>query len=104
MCARAHFYSWRSCAYGRIVCAVKHTHRVKPVTLIEARGRVPGLTQLQLEIESGVDRTRISKLESEDDPRLLHHTYEKLDGALRRCGALKPGEKLVFGQREAVAS
>ena len=73
------------------------------VTLAEARGRIPGLTQQQLEVTSGVDRTRISKLESQDDPRVLQGTYEKLDGALRKCGASKPHEKLVFGQREAVA-
>ena len=51
-----------------------------------------------------MDRTRISKLESEDDPRLMLDTYEKLDDALRKCGALKLSEKLVFGQREAIAS
>jgi len=73
-----------------------------PVTLSAVRSRAK-ITQLQLEVLSGVDRTRISKLESDDDPQLLHDTYEKLDGALRKSGALKPHEKLVFGQREAVA-
>jgi transcriptional regulator with XRE-family HTH domain len=83
---------------------VKHTKPRKAVTLGEARGRIPGLTQQQLEALSGVDRTRISKLESQDDTRVLHETYEQLDDALRKCGALKPTEKLVFGQREAIAS
>lgn len=73
------------------------------MSLGEARGRVDGLTQLRLEELSGVDRTRISKLESQDDPRLLHDTYEKLDAALRQVGALKAHEKLVFGQA-AIAS
>lgn len=92
-----------------MLCAVKHTtaktkgKSPQPVTLGEARERLK-LTQLELETESGVDRTRISKLESTNDPRVLQDTYEKLDGALRRLGALKANEKLVFGQREAVAS
>lgn len=86
------------------MCAVKHTKPGRAVTLSEARSRVPGLTQQQLEDLSGVDRTRISKLESQDDPRLLHDTYENLDGALRKCGALKPTEKLVFGQPLRAAS
>lgn len=76
---------------------MKHTTATKPVTLSEARGRVTSLTQQKLEDVSGVDRTRISKLEAEDDPRVLHDTYEKLDAALRQLGALKPNEKLVFG-------
>jgi transcriptional regulator with XRE-family HTH domain len=83
---------------------MKHTRPRRPISLSEARARVPGLTQQQLELRSGVDRTRISKLESQDDPRVFQETYEKLDGALRKCGALKPSEKLVFGQREAIAS
>jgi transcriptional regulator with XRE-family HTH domain len=83
---------------------VKHTRPRKAVTLREARGRIPGLTQQQLEELSGVDRTRISKLESQSDPGVLHDTYEQLDDALRTLGALKPTEKLVFGQPEAMAS
>jgi len=82
------------------VCAVKHTKsQQKAVTLSEARARA-SLTQQQLEALSGVDRTRISKLESQDDPGVMLDTYEKLDGALRKVGALKPNEKLVFGSRE----
>jgi len=79
---------------------VKHT---KLVTLNEARDR-KGITQLQLEEASGVDRTRISKLETQADPNPTLDTYEKLDKALRALGALKASEKLVFGpSREAVA-
>lgn len=84
---------------------MKHTKPPKPVTLVEARGRIDGLTQMHLEELSGVDRTRISKLESDRDPRVLHDTYEKLEAALRQVGALKRNEKLVFGkQAEALAS
>lgn len=89
-----------------MLCVVKHTKPpkpCKPVSLREAMDRVPGLTQLQLQEASGVDRTRISKLLNADDPDILHTNYEKLDGALRRLGALKSSEKLVFG-REAMAS
>lgn len=79
---------------------MKHT---KLVTLNEARDR-KGITQLQLEEASGVDRTRISKLETQADPNPTLDTYEKLDKALRALGALKASEKLVFGpSREAVA-
>lgn len=83
---------------------MKHTKTRKPVTLAAAMDRVRGLTQLQLEEQSGVDRTRISKLCTQDDTRVLHDTYEKLDAALRRLGGLKADERLVFGQREALAS
>lgn len=62
------------------------------------------LTQLQLEELSGVDRTRISRLLSQDNPNPTIDTYDKLVVALRKCGALKASERLVFGQREAVAS
>lgn len=79
---------------------MKHT---KPVTLVEAMER-KDLTQLQLEELSGVDRTRISKLCREADLRVLHDTYIKLEDALRRCGALKASEQLVFGPKaEALA-
>lgn len=86
------------------MCAVKHTKPAKPVSLSDAMDRVDGLTQLRLEELSGVDRTRISKLCTQNDPRVLHDTYEKLDGALRRVGALKPSERLVFGQPQSLAS
>lgn len=80
---------------------MKHTARPKPskqcVTLTEAMDRIPGLTQTQLQEHSGVDRSRISKLKSQADPRVLHDTYEKLDAALRALGALRTSEKLVFG-------
>jgi transcriptional regulator with XRE-family HTH domain len=83
---------------------VKHTPARKPVPLIVARGRVAGLTQLKLEELSGVDRTRISKLEIRDDTDVNHSTYEKLDAALRSIGALKANEKLVFGPVETAAA
>jgi transcriptional regulator with XRE-family HTH domain len=82
---------------------VKHTKRnTTPVTLAAAMER-KDLTQLQLEELSGVDRTRISKLCAQPDARVLHDTYEKLDEALRRVGALRASERLVFGHHEAVA-
>src|SRR4051812_1963798 len=85
--------------------AVKHTKTRRAVTLSEAMDRVRGgLTQLRLEELSGVDRTRISKLCTQDDARVLLDTYEKLDEALRKLGALRATERLVFGQREALAS
>lgn len=82
---------------------MKHT-KGSSVTLAEAMDRVDGLTQLRLEQLSGVDRTRISKLLTQDDPRVLLQTYEKLDGALRKLGALRRTERLVLGASEAVAS
>jgi ABC-type uncharacterized transport system YnjBCD ATPase subunit len=82
---------------------MKHT-RTKDVTLLDAMERVDGLTQLKLEVLSGVDRTRISKLCTQNDARVLHDTFEKLDAALRKCGALKAHERLVFGQREAMSA
>ena len=92
--------------------AVKHTKRrrrdePRPVTFTEAFER-SGLTQLQLEELSGVDRTRISKLMLQRDPKVKLDTYEKLTAALRNCGALAPAEKLVFstptGRQEARAA
>lgn len=91
-------------AARHIICAMKHMRRLKPVNLSDAMDRVDGLTQLRLEELSGVDRSRISKLCSQNDPRVFHETFEKLDGALRRVGALKPTERLVFGQPQSVAS
>ncbi len=79
------------------MCAVKH------ITLKDARDRVKGLTQQRLEELSGVDRSRISRLETDDDTQVLKETYEALEDALRKVGALKRGEKLVFGT-EAIAS
>lgn len=92
------FLPLTSCAYGRIVYAVKHTRRrraPKLVTFTEAFER-SGLTQLQLEERSGVDRTRISKLMLQAAPNVTLDTYDKLDAALRACRALAPMEKLVF--------
>ncbi|HXI99497.1 MAG TPA: hypothetical protein VNG73_11190 [Gemmatimonadaceae bacterium] len=88
---------------------MKHTASRKakertPVTLAEARARIKGLTQLDLEKRSGVDRTRISKLEILDDVSVMHDTYEKLDEALRELGALRAGEKLVFGPAKEQAT
>lgn len=82
---------------------MKHKKSARPVTLASAMDRVKGLTQMQLEEMSGVDRTRISKLRTQNDTRVLHDTYEKLDVALRTLGALKASERLVFGQPESIA-
>jgi transcriptional regulator with XRE-family HTH domain len=63
------------------------------------------LTQQQLEELSGVDRTWISKLTlNRSNPTI--DTYDKLDAALRKVGALRRGEKLVFGPapREGAAA
>ncbi len=76
---------------------------MKHIHLERARERAH-LTQQQLEDASGVDRTRISKLEVAGDARVLQDTYDKLDAALRAAGGLRRGEKLVFGPAEAVAS
>lgn len=62
-------------------------------------GRV-SLTQQQLEDLSGVDRTWISKLKADAKANPTIETYDKLDAALRARGALRRGEKLVFGQSE----
>ncbi len=61
------------------------------------------LTQQRLEDASGVDRTWIGKLKTDPDANPTIDTYDKLDTALRSLGALRRGEKLVFGSREAVA-
>lgn len=74
------------CAFGRIVCAVKH------MTLAEAREDA-NLTQQKLEDLSGVDRTRIAKMEA--DPVNANPTVDtvrKLEAALK----LRRGT-LVFG-------
>jgi transcriptional regulator with XRE-family HTH domain len=76
---------------------------VKHITLAAAMDRVD-LTQQRLEDLSGVDRTWISKLKADADANPTIDTYEKLDSALRTLGALRRGEKLVFGQPESVAS
>ena len=80
---------------------------MKHITLLAARDRA-GLTQLQLEELSGVDRTRISKLE-QDGGNPTIDTHEKLDTALRkipvRKGGLRRSEKLVYeSAQERVAS
>lgn len=81
-----------------MLCAVKH------ITLTTAMARVkPKLTQQQLEQESGVDRTWISKLRADADANPTIDTYRKLDAALRSLGALRRGEQLIFGQRGAAA-
>ena len=71
------------------------------MTLLEARKafHVPGrkrrgITQLELERRSGVDRTRISKIELEDDPNPTINTVRALEAALH----LPPGT-LIFGSR-----
>jgi len=78
---------------------------VKHITLGQVRERA-GLTQMELEKLSGVDRTRISRLEAEEDPNPTLDTFEKLDAALRRVkNGLRSNEKLIFGtSRPAVAS
>lgn len=84
-----------------ILCAVKH------ITLSQARERAR-LTQLQLEELSGVDRTRISKMESESSNPTID-TVDKLDRALRAARdadgrpALRRNERLTFSL-EALAS
>lgn len=83
---------------------MRHKKTQRSVTLAEVMDRGDGLTQMQLEELSGVDRTRISKLCSQADARVLHDTYEKLADALRRAGFLKASERLVFGQPESIAS
>lgn len=89
------------------MCAVKHTRTaaaLKPVTLVDAMDRIDGLTQQGLEDASGIDRTWIAKLRTNAAANPTIDTYEKLDAALRRLGGLRRGEKLVFGQRESLAS
>lgn len=75
---------------------------MKHMTLLEARRRFrlpgrtrPGITQLELEQLSSVDRTCISKLESDAEPNPKFETVRKLEAALR----LRPGT-LVFGSAE----
>ncbi len=80
---------------------------MKHMTLLEARQqfRLPGrrrrgITQLELEELSrrcgaGVDRTCISKLESDEDPNPKYDTVRNLEKAM----GLKPGT-LVFGASE----
>jgi transcriptional regulator with XRE-family HTH domain len=97
MCAIAHFSLDSPCVMAHTACAMKH------ITLLEARKRAK-LTQLQLEELSGVERSRIARLEFEVRANPTVDTAEKLDKALRGLKALRRGEKLVFGQREAVAS
>lgn len=77
------------------MCAVKH------ITLAEAMDR-KDLTQQEVEDASGVDRTWIAKLKSGSRVNPTIDTYDKLDHGLRKLGALRRGEKLVFGQREAI--
>lgn len=85
---------------------MKHTRPAAPkqITLAAAMDRIDGLTQQRLEDASGIDRTWIAKLRTNADANPTIDTYEKLDAALRKLGGLRRGEKLVFGQREAVAS
>ncbi len=72
---------------------------MKHTTLLDARKRFRrpgrrqrGLTQLELQALSGVDRTCISKLEANADPNPKFETVRKLEAALQ----LRPGT-LVFG-------
>lgn len=74
---------------------------MKHMTLLDARlsFRLPGrkekgITQQELEELSGVDRTRISKLESDPNANPTVETVSKLEVAMR----LKPGT-LVFGSK-----
>lgn len=93
-CARERIFLLTSCVRRRILCVVKH------MTLKAAREHA-GLTQQELEDKSGVDRTRISRIEA--DPLHANPTIDtvtKLEAALR----LKRGT-LVFGAHsEALAS
>ncbi len=79
---------------------------MKHTTLRVARQRFrmpgrnrPGITQFELEQLSGVDRTCISKLESDVDPNPKFDTVRKLETALR----LRPGT-LLFGSPAPVAA
>lgn len=77
------------------MCAVKH------ITLKDARDKAD-LTQQELEELSGIDRTRISKIEASEDANVLLETAEALETALRKAGGLKRGERLTF-RSKAVA-
>jgi transcriptional regulator with XRE-family HTH domain len=69
---------------------------MKPIALRIVRRRA-GLTQQQLEDLSGIDRSRIARLETVDTNPTLD-TYTKLDQALRRAeNGLRRNEKLAFG-------
>lgn len=82
---------------------MKHT-TPKRITLSEAIDRIEDLTDVRLAEESGVDRTWIGRLKDRADANVSIDTYEKLDGALRRLGGLKRGEKLVFGAAAEAAA
>lgn len=70
---------------------------MKHIGLRKARHRA-GLTQKQLEDLSGVDRSRISYLETTADNPTLD-TARKLEGALREKNGLRRNEQLVFGPK-----
>lgn len=77
---------------------------MKHITLAAAMDR-KNLTQQQVEDASGVDRTWIAKLNARGAVNPTIDTYEKLDAGLRKLGALRRGEKLVFTQQpESIAS
>lgn len=85
--------------FRHIVCAVKH------ITLADAMERPsPRITQQQLEDESGVDRTRISRLLKDPNPNVTLDTYNRLVAALQKLGALKKNETLTFGSAQLEAS
>lgn len=69
---------------------------MKRVSLYDARDRA-GLTQLELEELSGIDRTRISKLEATPGAKCLADTYDALATALRKSKGLRANEVLVMG-------
>lgn len=60
---------------------------------LEARRRHLGWTQVRLAAESGVDSSRISRLEAGEDANPTYETVRKLEKAMR----LRPGA-LVFGE------
>jgi transcriptional regulator with XRE-family HTH domain len=69
---------------------------MKHIALKVVRRRA-GLTQQQLEDLSGVDRSRIARLETADSNPTLD-TFVKLDQALRAAkNGLRRNEKLAFG-------
>jgi len=69
------------------------------MTLLQARTKA-GLTQQQLEERSGVDRSRISRIESDPGANPTIDTVTKLESSL----GLKRGTLLFGSAREAVAS
>lgn len=71
---------------------------MKHLTLQAARERA-GITQVELAARSGVDSSRISRYESEQDTNPTYATVRSLERALK----LRPGT-LVFGEQPCEVS